>query len=170
MVVTNLRFRRAHLTALLVVPVALASGAPALGAATFRTSNHDWLVGVNAATVHSVAPGGQLTYCASQRISAVTPSITYTGAPVGRRYSEKVIGPTAAGTIAITSVRNVDGDVQALKFVASSGTWDNTYAVMSFPGSFGHPSLPPGTYKFEVFVSGKPVAMTSVKLVARPGC
>jgi hypothetical protein len=152
------------------LPLALWSAGPALAAGTFKSTDHDWVVAVNAETLHNVAPGATFSYCASQHISAITPSITYTGAPVGQRYKEQVIGPKAAGTITLTSVHNVDGDVQALKFQKASGTWDNTYAIISFPGSVGHETLPPGKYSFVVIVSGKTVAHTSLKLASRLGC
>lgn len=164
------RWHRRRLISLAAVPLVLYSAAPALAAGTFKASDHAWVVAVNAATLHNVAPGATFSYCASQHISAITPSITYTGAPVGKRYEEQVIGPKAAGTITLTSVHNVDGDVVPLKFATSSGKWDNTYAIMSFAGSVGHETLPPGHYSFVVVIAGKTVASTTLKLASRAGC
>ena len=151
------------------VPVALALAAPA-AASAFKSTNHDWTVALNQATLHSVAPGQAFAVCPGQDVSAITPDITYTGAPVGQRYSEEVIGPEAAGTIHISGLRNVDGDLTPLKFTKATGVWDNTYAVMSFPGSTGHATLPAGTYTFAVLVKGTEVASTSLKLDARKVC
>jgi hypothetical protein len=147
----------------------LAAAAPA-AATTFKSTNHDWTVALNEATLHSVAPGQAFAVCPGQDVSAITPDITYTGAPVGQRYSEEVIGPEAAGTIHISGLRNLDGDFTPLRFTKASGVWDNTYAVMSFPGSVGHGTLPDGTYTFAVLVKGSKVASASLKLEARPAC
>jgi hypothetical protein len=170
MMAKNSKTWRFSVVGVLAVAVALGNAGAALAAGAFKAVDHDWVVGVNAETLHRVPSGGKLPFCASQHISAITPSITYSGARVGERYKEEVIGPKAAGTIVITSTRNIDDDVRPLKFTKSSGTWDNTYAIMSFPGSFGHPTLPPGTYTFEVLLSGTVAAKTAVTLVARAGC
>jgi len=152
----------------LVVSLVAAGAAPALAEGTFKAADHDWVVGLNAGTVHNVPSGGRFKFCGTQAISAITPDITYTGAPVGKHYTEEVTGP--AGDITINSTHTVDGDVTKLVFTKSSGVWDNTYAIMSFPGSVGHSTLPAGRYTFEVFVSGAPVASTSVRLVYKAGC
>jgi hypothetical protein len=163
-------WHRRRLIGLVAVPLVLCSAAPALAAGAFKAADHDWVVAVNAASLHNVAPGATFSYCASRHISAITPSITYSGAPVGQRYKEEVVGPKAAGTITLTSVHNVDGDVVPLKFVRSSGKWDNTYAIMSFVGSVGHDTLPPGHYSFVVVIAGKTAASTTLKLASRAGC
>jgi hypothetical protein len=163
------------LAAFLSVPAALVSAGalgagPAFAAGTFKSVDHNWTIGVNQASVHSAPSGGTFTYCASESISAITPSITYSGAAVGKVYTEKVIGPKAAGSITITATTNVDGDRTPLKFEKPSGVWDNTYAIMSFPGSVGHSTLPSGTYAFEVLTNGKVIARTTLRLTARSGC
>ena len=114
--------------------------------------------------------GGKFTYCSSQDISAITPSLTYTGAPLGKHYVEEVVGPKAAGTITIAGTRNIDGQLKPLIFAKSSGTLGNTYAPLSFPGALHRPTLPPGTYSFVVLINGNAVAKATVTLVARAGC
>jgi hypothetical protein len=165
----GLRAGAAVLPSALVALVLLAGG-PAQAAATFKTTDHDWVVALNQATLHSVAPGGTFSYCASQDVSAITPSVNYSGAPVGQSYSERVVGPPAAGSITILGTTNIDGDRQPLKFTKATGTWDNTYATMSFPGSEHKATLPPGGYSFVVVLAGKVIAKTTVHLVARSAC
>jgi hypothetical protein len=162
--------RAPRLAVLLAFPIVLSNAAPALGSVSFKASDHDWVVAVNASSLHDVPAGGSFSYCSSQDISAITPSITYTGAPVGGRYVEEVIGPKAAGTITITGTRNVDGDLKQLIFAKPSGALGNTYATLSFPGTFHHSTLPPGMYSFEVLIEGKALARTTLTLVARAGC
>jgi hypothetical protein len=149
--------------------MALAGAGPAT-ASTFKSVDHNWTVALNQATLHAVAPGGVFTTCPGQDFSAITPDITYAGAAVGETYSEEVIGPKAAGTIHISVLRNVDGDMTPLRFTKASGAWANTYAVLSFPGSVGHSTLPDGKYTFAVLVKGKVVASTSLKLAHRRAC
>ncbi|HTW07578.1 MAG TPA: hypothetical protein VME46_08715 [Acidimicrobiales bacterium] len=154
--------------ALLAASSAALATVPALAASAFKATNHDWVVALNAATVHNVPSGGTFSTCGKNAVSAITPDISYTGAPVGKRYTEEVTGP--AGDITITSTHNVDGEVTKLVFTKSSGVWDNTYAIMSFPGSVGHATLPPGKYTFEVVLSGAVVAATSVHLAHKASC
>jgi hypothetical protein len=160
----------ALLAGLATVPMALGNAAPAAAAGTFKATDHNWVVAVNAAKLAHVPSGGTFKYCSTSDISAITPDVSYSGAPVGRTYKEKVIGPAAAGTITISAVHNVDGDVTPLKFTTSRGVWDNTYAIMSFSGSVGHSTLPPGTYSFVVLVGGVQKARTAVTLNDHGSC
>jgi hypothetical protein len=163
------RTGRSALVAALVGPVLL-YGVPASATTSFKASDHNWVVALNQATLHRVPAGGTFSYCASQDVSAITPSVAYAGAPVGRTYSEKVLGPPAAGSITILGTTNVDGDRAPLKFTKASGTWDNTYAVISFPRAQHKPTLPPGTYSFVVLLAGKTIAKTTVRLALRSSC
>jgi hypothetical protein len=160
----------AGLAGSVAVAVVVLATNPALAAASFKTTDHPWVVAINAATLRHVPAGGSTVFCGKQDISAITPDISFTGAPVGDHYVEEVVAPPSAGTIRITSLHNVDGDVTPLKFTTGSGAWDNTYAVMSFPGSEGHGTLPAGKYTFEVLLAGKPIASTSIRLVYRSAC
>lgn len=155
---------------LAVTPLSAVLATPAFAAASFEATSQDWVVATNASALHHVPPGGKFAYCASEDITAITPSITYRGAPVGKAYIERVIGPAAAGTITLSETRNVDNDITPLKFVAPTGSWGNTYAPLSFPGTVHKPTLPPGTYSFEAVLGGKVIAKTSVTLSSRPGC
>jgi hypothetical protein len=65
---------------------------------------------------------------------------------------------------------NIDGDLTTLKVTRPNGVWDNTYAVMSFPGLAGHPTLPYGTYIFAVQLKGEEVASSSLKLGRPSAC
>jgi hypothetical protein len=161
--------RRALAAAALVGP-ALLYASPASATGSFKAVDHDWVVALNQATLHDVPSGGTFSYCASQDVSAITPSVEYSGAPVGRSYREEVIGPTAAGSITIVATTNVDGDRVPLKFTAASGSWSNTYAVMSFPRAQHKTTLPPGGYSFEVVLAGKVIAKTTLRLATRPSC
>jgi hypothetical protein len=165
----GLRAGRGVLSAALVGFILLYSG-PAFATSGFRAANHAWVVALNQATLHNVPVGGTFSYCASQDVSAITPSITYAGAPVGRSYREKVIGPPAAGSITILGTTNVDGAREPLKFTKASGSWDNTYAVMSFPAAQHKTTLPPGGYSFVVILAGKIIAKTTVRLASRSTC
>jgi hypothetical protein len=158
---------QASVCLLAVAAVAVAANARA---ATFKAVAHPWQVGISATSVSTVASGKTLTECASKTFSAVTPSLAYSGAPVGETYSEKVVGPAAAGTITILGLVNVDGDHKPLKFTSATGVWDNTYAIMSFPHTAGHPTLPTGKYTFEVLLGGKVLASTSISLGSKAGC
>jgi hypothetical protein len=162
------RLRGAHGAALVTLTVAaLAYGTPASAAGTFKAADHDWVVALNQATLHSVPSGGIFRYCATEEVSAITPSVTYSGAPVGQSYREEVVGPPAAGSFTIMATTNVDGDRTPLRFARASGSWDNTYAVMSFPGTEHKATLPPGVYSFAVVLAGTTIAKTSVRLATR---
>ena len=147
--------------------------APAAASTKFKYTDHDWEVGVIAGlvqNVHTVPSGGTFKFCGkAQVVTAVTPDITYRGAPVGTHY-EEIVGGAASGTDTITSVHNVDGDVTPLEFNSATGTWDNTYAIMSFTKSVHHLTLPAGKYHFEVVVGGKIVATTSLTLSYSASC
>jgi hypothetical protein len=64
----------------------------------------------------------------------------------------------------------VDGAREPLKFTKASGSWDNTYAVMSFPATQHKTTLPPGGYGFVVILAGKIIAKTTVRLASRSTC
>lgn len=127
-----------------------ATAASAHAAAALHVTSDKWEVG-EAETVHSVASGGKLEYCASQPVMGITAIVGYSHAPVGKSYQVKLTAPAASGSIP-AGIKT--------KFKKASGRVSLTYAVPSFAGH----KIAGGTYTFSLLVGGKTVASIALTL------
>jgi hypothetical protein len=139
----------AALAALTASSAALAAHA---ASNTLHAGSRSWEVG-QGGNLHKVPAGGRLQYCSTEPVTAITPVLAYSHAPVGKSYTVKMSAPAASGS--------VPAGVKT-KFTKPSGRVSLTYATPSFP----HHQIAAGTYTFSMLVSGKAVA--SLKLTLQP--
>ncbi len=141
---------------MIVALAALVFVTSALAASALHVSSRSWEIG-QGGTIHKVAASGKFSYCASQPVTGLTPTIAYTHAPAGKSYTAKMAGPSASGTIP-PGVK--------IRFPKSTGRVSSTYATPSFPGH----QIAAGKYTFSMRIGAKTVATLKLTLAARAGC
>jgi hypothetical protein len=121
-----------------------------VAAAKLSVTKRVWEIG-EGNNIHEVPSGGKFEYCRAEPTTGLTPTVSYSHAPVGKSYQIKLVAPAASGTVPAGA---------KIKFTKASGRVDPTYATPSFPKH----EIAAGKYQFSLLIGGKTVASMSLTL------